>query len=80
MGIPYPNGLDTLQQNRPHLLPWAWGMNGGLSVAGSALARVLSVSGGFPVLLAVGMGVYFLVGILYPANRGWRFRGQPLAG
>jgi SAM-dependent methyltransferase len=80
MGIPYPNGLDTLQQSRPHLLPWAWGMNGGLSVAGSALARVLSVSGGFPVLLAAGMGVYVLVGLLYPANRGWRFRGQARAG
>jgi hypothetical protein len=80
MGIPYPNGLDTLQRNKPHLLPWAWGMNGGLSVAGSALARVLSVSGGFPVLLAVGMVVYFLVGILYPANRGWKFRRQPMAG
>ncbi|MDR1971843.1 MAG: hypothetical protein LBQ46_07965 [Treponema sp.] len=80
MGIPYPNGLDTLQQNSPHLLPWAWGMNGGLSVAGSALARVLSVSRGFPVLLAAGMGVYFLVGILYPANRLWQFRAQSRAG
>ncbi|MDR1637998.1 MAG: hypothetical protein LBR93_11765 [Treponema sp.] len=80
MGVPCPNGLDTLQRERPHLLPWAWGMNGGLSVAGSALARVLSVSGGFPVLLAVGMGVYFLVGLLYPANRAWRFRRQPEAG
>jgi spermidine synthase len=80
MGIPYPTGLDTLQQNRPHLLPWAWGMNGGLSVAGSALARILSVSSGFPVLLAVGMGVYLLVGAIYPANRGWQFRSRPEAG
>jgi hypothetical protein len=80
MGVPYPNGLDTLQENRPHLLPWAWGMNGGLSVAGSALARVLSVSSGFSALLGLGMGVYLLVGILYPANRGWQFRGPPRAG
>jgi spermidine synthase len=76
MGFPFPNGLDTLQKNKPHLLPWAWGMNGGLSVAGSALARVLAVSSGFPGLLAVGIGVYILVGILYPANRGWKFRSQ----
>jgi SAM-dependent methyltransferase len=74
MGVPFPNGLDTLQKNKPHLLPWAWGMNGGLSVAGSALARVLAVSSGFSGLLALGIGVYLVVGILYPSNRGWRFR------
>ena len=68
MGIPYPNGLDSLQENKPHLLPWAWGMNGGLSVAGSALARIISVSQGFPVLLMAGIGVYAAVGILFPVN------------
>ncbi|MDR2747478.1 MAG: hypothetical protein LBB77_08545 [Treponema sp.] len=76
MGFPFPNGLDTLQKNKPHLLPWAWGMNGGLSVAGSALARVLAVSSGFSGLLALGIGVYLLVGILYPSNKGWRFREE----
>jgi spermidine synthase len=76
MGFPFPNGLDTLQKNKPHLLPWAWGMNGGLSVAGSALARVLAVSSGFSGLLTLGIGVYLLVGILYPSNRGWRFREE----
>ena len=74
MGIPYPNGLDSLQENKPGLLPWAWGMNGGLSVAGSALARVISVSSGFPVLLGLGMGLYILVGVLFPVNRIVRSR------
>jgi hypothetical protein len=68
MGVPYPNGLDSLRENKPHLLPWAWGMNGGLSVAGSALARIISVSSGFPFLLALGIGVYLLVGLLFPVN------------
>jgi spermidine synthase len=68
MGVPYPNGLDSLRENKPHLLPWAWGMNGGLSVAGSALARIISVSRGFPVLLMVGIGVYIMVGLLFPVN------------
>jgi hypothetical protein len=70
MGVPYPNGLDSLQENKPHLLPWAWGMNGGLSVAGSALARILAVSSGFPVLLGVGILVYIMVGCLFPVNLG----------
>jgi SAM-dependent methyltransferase len=70
MGVPNPNGLDSLQENRPHLLPWAWGMNGGLSVAGSALARILAVSSGFPLLLGVGIGIYLMVGCLFPVNLG----------
>jgi SAM-dependent methyltransferase len=70
MGVPYPNGLDSLQENKPHLLPWAWGMNGGLSVAGSALARILAVSSGFPLLLGVGLGVYIMVGCLFSVNLG----------
>jgi SAM-dependent methyltransferase len=70
MGVPYPNGLDSLQENKGHLLPWAWGMNGGLSLAGSALARILSVSSGFPALLTVGIGIYLMVGFLFPVNGG----------
>jgi hypothetical protein len=69
MGIPYPNGLDSLQERKPHLLPWAWGMNGGLSLVGSALARLLSVGSGFPVLLKLGIIVYLLVGVLFPINQ-----------
>jgi len=68
MGIPYPNGLDSLQERKPHLLPWAWGMNGGLSLVGSALARIFSVASGFPVLLRIGIGIYLMVGALFPIN------------
>ena len=69
MGIPYPNGLDSLQETKPHLLPWAWGMNGGLSLVGSAMARLMSVSRGFPVLLQLGIIIYLMVGALSPINR-----------
>ena len=68
MGVPYPNGLDSLQVTKPHLLPWAWGMNGGLSLVGSAMARLLSVASGFPVLLQLGIGLYVMVGVLFPIN------------
>jgi hypothetical protein len=69
MGVPYPNGLDSLQETKPHLLPWAWGMNGGLSLVGSAMARLLSVANGFPVLLKLGIGIYLMVGVLFPINK-----------
>ncbi|GHT49815.1 hypothetical protein FACS1894102_4870 [Spirochaetia bacterium] len=65
MGVPYPNGLDSLQKNSPSLLPWAWGLNGGLSVAGSALARVISVSSGFDVLLLIGLSLYLGAALLF---------------
>jgi len=68
MGVPYPNGLDSLQETKPRLLPWAWGMNGGLSLVGGSMARLLSVSSGFPVLLRVGIIVYAAVGCLFPIN------------
>ncbi|MDR2103942.1 MAG: hypothetical protein LBP42_07570, partial [Treponema sp.] len=77
MGTPYPNGLDSLQENKPHLLPWAWGMNGGLSVAGSALARLLTVTSGFPVLLGAGALVYIMVGCLFPVNLGKKLKQGP---
>ncbi|HAP43649.1 MAG: hypothetical protein A2087_14485 [Spirochaetes bacterium GWD1_61_31] len=65
MGMPYPNGLDALQESRPHLLPWAWGMNGGLSVVGATLARIISVNNGFPVLLIFAILLYAGIGILF---------------
>ena len=68
MGVPYPNGLDSLQETKPNLLPWAWGMNGGLSLVGGAMARLLSVSSGFPVLLQLGIFIYIVVGVLFPLN------------
>ncbi|GHV83104.1 hypothetical protein AGMMS50212_04440 [Spirochaetia bacterium] len=68
MGVPYPNGLDSLQENKPALLPWAWGMNGGLSVAGSALARLISVSSGFNLVLFISTGIYLITGFLFGVN------------
>jgi spermidine synthase len=68
LGMPFPNGLDALTQARPGLIPWAWGMNGGLSVAGTALAWTLTASSGFNVLLVVVIVLYGVVGVLYPMN------------
>jgi hypothetical protein len=65
MGMPFPNGLDALSEHRPGLLPWAWGMNGGLSVAGTALAWILTAAAGFNVLLTVVIVVYAAVGLLF---------------
>jgi hypothetical protein len=68
MGMPFPDGMDALTEHRPGLLPWAWGMNGGLSVAGTALAWTLTSASGFNVLLIVVIVVYGTVALLFPVN------------
>jgi hypothetical protein len=70
MGIPFPSGLASLTENREVLLPWAWGMNGALSVTGSVLARLFSVSAGFTPVLICAMILYGLAGFVFPANQG----------
>jgi len=68
MGMPFPTGLEALTERRPRLLPWAWGMNGGRSVAGSALAQVTALASGFPLVLGVVAALYAVVGALFPVN------------
>jgi hypothetical protein len=68
LGIPFPAGLSALSQNHKEILPWAWGLNGALSVTGSVLTRVISVSAGFTVVLACVAGLYIAAGLLYRAN------------
>ena len=68
MGMPFPTGLTSLSANRGSLLPWAWGMNGALSVTGTALARLLSVSFGYAAVLMIVLGLYALAALVYRSN------------
>ncbi len=68
MGVPFPTGLASLSESRKGILPWAWGVNGALSVTGSVLTRLLSTSLGFSVVLAVVAFLYILAGVLFPVN------------
>jgi hypothetical protein len=68
MGMPFPTGLSALSANRKGLLPWAWGMNGALSVTGSVIARILSVSSGFIPVLVTAIILYVLTAIFFKSN------------
>lgn len=68
MGFPFPSGLSALSESRPRLLPWAWGMNGALSVTGAVLAKLLSISFGFPTVLLIAAGIYGVAGAVFRAN------------
>jgi len=44
MGIPFPAGIALLDRLAPDLIPWAWGINGCLSVLASILSTMLAIS------------------------------------
>ncbi len=68
LGIPFPSGLSALSRSREGIVPWAWGVNGALSVSGSVLTRILSTSMGFSTVLAVMAALYLAAAALFSAN------------
>jgi spermidine synthase len=58
LGFPFAFGLRVLAEKNPRLLPWAWAINGCLSVVGSILTVIVSMNFGFSAVLAVAAVVY----------------------
>ncbi len=73
MGMPFPLGIAAVHSKEPRIVPWAWGVNGALSVLGSVLAAMLSIGFGFTAALFVGQAAYAvaLVAVLvWPQQSG----------
>jgi hypothetical protein len=64
LGMPLPAGIRLMAVNHSELVPWAWGMNGALSVIGATLAVFIAMNWGFSVTLITGAGVYLLAAVL----------------
>jgi hypothetical protein len=47
MGIPFPAGLSRVSRVNITLIPWAWGINGCVSVISTVLATIVAVELGF---------------------------------
>lgn len=60
MGMPFPLGLHHLSLHNEAGVPWAWGVNGCLSVVSASLATILAIETGFSILLLLG-GVAYLI-------------------
>ena len=60
MGMPFPLGLRLLNRVRSTEVPWAWGINGCLSVVGAAVATLVAVEVGYSLLLAFAAGAYLV--------------------
>ncbi|WP_298036867.1 RsmD family RNA methyltransferase [uncultured Desulfuromonas sp.] len=67
MGFPFPLGLKHLAGLREADLPWAWGVNGCLSVVSTALAPILAVEFGFSSILLSAALAYAAASLA-----GWR--------
>jgi hypothetical protein len=58
MGVPFPKGIAWLERSAPDLIPWAWGVNGAVSVVASVLAALIALSAGFTVVWVAGALCY----------------------
>jgi hypothetical protein len=59
LGAFMPLGVACVARAHPRLVPWAWGINGVGSVAGSTLAVLLAMSWGFRVVALCAAALYF---------------------
>jgi len=60
MGIPFPIGLKILGEKNESLIPWAWAINGCLSVLAPILTIMLAIIIGFKIVLWLGALAYLL--------------------
>ncbi len=64
MGLPFPTGLRALGKETARLVPWAWGINGCMSVISAAAAPLVASEIGFTGLIAVAVLAYLSLPLL----------------
>ena len=63
MGMPFPIGLKIVDANKKSNVPWAWGINGCISVISASLAAIIALEMGFMAVIlfaALAYGIAFL--------------------
>ena len=63
MGMPFPLGIRLLNRTAQNEIPWAWGINGCLSVVAAAFATLIAVETGYRLLLLLAAGAYLLASL-----------------
>lgn len=64
LGMFFPMGLSYLRKQAKEFIPWAWGINGCMSVFGSFMAIVLAMQFGFNLVLWLGLTAYIVATLL----------------
>jgi spermidine synthase len=70
LGMPFPLGIAALNARAPQLVPWAWGVNGFMTVIGSLAAVMATMALGFDATLLLALGIYAVAAAVYPALCG----------
>jgi hypothetical protein len=60
LGVPFAYGIRLLNRFNPTIVPWAWAVNGSMTVIGSILAVILSMNLGFNAVMITAILIYFL--------------------
>ena len=60
LGMPFPLAVRLLGATRPHLVPWAWGINGCFSVLAAPLAVLTAMQAGFNAVTGTAAAAYLL--------------------
>ena len=68
MGMPFPLGLKIVDHIKKSNVPWAWGINGCVSVISTSLAVIIAVEMGFMAMMlfaALAYGTAFLSSLYF---------------
>lgn len=57
-----PLGVTLLARQDNAIIPWAWGVNGGMSVIGTVGATIIAINAGFTATFLVGAVLYLAAG------------------
>jgi len=69
MGMPFPLGLERVRRHK-FFLPWAWGLNGALSVVAPPMANLLLRNIGLHAVLGGAILLYAVAALSLPVLEG----------
>jgi hypothetical protein len=65
MGMPFPQAIAAIRSRAPALVPWAWAVNGFVSVLAVLLAGLLCLSLGLTAICCLGAAAYLLAAVVW---------------
>lgn len=69
MGMLFPLGIRFLNRHDPEQIPWAWGINGCLSVISTSLATLIAVESGFQAVIIIAALAYLMAALAFSFSR-----------
>lgn len=60
LGMPFAYGVSIVERVNPSFVPWAWAVNGTLTVVGSIFTVIVSMQFGFAAVLIGSAAIYLL--------------------